>query len=246
LMAFSLFRRIFHKNEPSFKKVESVMGYSFKDSQLLARALSHRSSVGGGVANERLEYLGDAVLGLVVSEFLFRRFPEYNEGNLTKIKAALVNESMLSKIAGGFGLGKYVFLSPEEDKSGGRLKPSIVADALEAVIGAIYLDGGLGPAFRFVNRFILEDFENLIKDEATLNYKGELLERMQAAAKGTPRYEVMEEIGPDHTKIFVISVSVDGIRMGTGQGMTKKEAEQRAARMALEGLNGEMKSEGQD
>jgi len=235
-MQFPFLKRFFSKDESSLKKIEAVLGYSFKDRKLLSRALSHRSSMSGGIANERLEYLGDAVLGLVVSEFLFKRFPDYDEGNLTKIKAALVNETMLSKIAGTFGLGQFVFLSAEEEKSGGRLKPSIVADALEAVIGAIYLDGGLRPSSEFVKKFILDDYEILIKDESMINYKGELLERMQAAGRGIPRYEVVEEIGPDHTKTFVISVSVDGSRLGVGKGMSKKEAEQRAAKMALDSL----------
>jgi ribonuclease III len=235
-MALSFFKRIFGKEEPALQEIESVLGYSFKDKRLLEKALSHRSSVSDGLANERLEYLGDAVLGLVVSDFLFRKFPDHNEGNLTKIKAALVNEAMLSKVAYSFRLGQYVFLSPEEEKSGGRLKPSIIADAMEAVLGAVYLDGGLESAGKVISRFLLDDFESLIKDEAMLNYKGDLLERMQGAGHGVPKYEVIEEIGPDHIKVFVISVSVDGARLGTGQGTSKKEAEQRAAKMALETL----------
>jgi len=242
-MSFSFFKKIFTKDQPSLKKIESVLGYSFNDKKLLSKALSHRSSVTDGFANERLEFLGDAVLGVVVSDFLFRRFPNHNEGNLTKIKASLVNETMLSKVAYNFGLGQYIFLSPEEEKSGGRQKPSIVADATEAIIGSIYLDGGLEPATRVIEKLLLNDFENLIKDEAMLNYKGELLERMQGEGRGTPRYEVIEEIGPDHIKTFVISVSVDGSRLGTGQGMSKKEAEQKAARMALEKLPKESKDD---
>jgi ribonuclease III len=242
-MSLSFLKKIFGKEEPSLREIESVIGYSFKDKRLLQKALSHRSSVSDGLANERLEYLGDAVLGLVVSDFLFRKFPKYNEGNLTKIKAALVNEAMLSKVAYNFRLGQYVFLSPEEEKSGGRLKPSITADAMEAVLGAIYLDGGLEAVSKAINKFLLDDFENLIKDEAMFNYKGELLERMQGAGRGTPKYEVLEEIGPDHIKVFVISVSVDGARLGKGQGTSKKEAEQRAARMALETLGKDEKKE---
>ncbi|OGC91342.1 MAG: ribonuclease III [candidate division Zixibacteria bacterium RBG_16_53_22] len=236
-MAFSFFKRLFSRERSkSLDNFESVLGYVFEDENILAKALSHRSSVSGGLANERLEYLGDAVLGLVVSEFLFKRFPEYNEGNLTKIKAALVNEAMLSKVAGKLNLGHFIYLSSEEEKSGGRLKASIIADAMEAVIGAVYLDGGLAPAAAIVKRVLLEDFENLIKDEAMFNYKGELLERMQGEGRGSPRYEVMEELGPDHIKTFIMSVSVDGIKLGSGQGATKKEAEQKAAKMALESL----------
>jgi ribonuclease-3 len=238
-MPFSFLRKIFTKEEPTLKDFESILGYSFKDKRLLAKALSHRSSVTDGLANERLEYLGDAILGLVVSEFLFRKYPDYNEGNLTKIKAALVNEAMLSKVAYTIQLGQYVFLSPEEEKSGGRLKPSIIADAMEAVFGAVYLDGGLEPVGKVIAKLLLNDFERLIKDEAMFNYKGELLERMQGSGRGVPKYEVIEEIGPDHIKVFVISVSINGTRKGTGRGTSKKEAEQRAAKMALEILDAE-------
>jgi len=237
-MSLSFFKKLFSKNGPDIREVESVLGYHFNNRELLDNALAHRSSVANGRANERLEYLGDAVLGLVVSEFLFKRFPEHNEGDLTKMKAALVNETMLSKVAGNFELGQFIFLSQEEEKSGGRSKPSITADAVEAVIGAIYLDGGMEHAARVVKKLILNDFESLMRDDSMYNYKGELLEKMQAAGRGIPRYEVLEEIGPDHIKEFVISVSVDGVRLGTGRGTSKKEAEQKAARMALEALNG--------
>jgi ribonuclease III len=235
-MSFSFFKKIFTKDQPSLRKIESVLGYDFKDKNLLSKALSHRSSVTDGFANERLEFLGDAVLGVIVSDFLFRRYPNHNEGNLTKIKASLVNEAMLSKVAINHELGNFIYLSPEEEKSGGRAKPSIIADATEAIIGAVYLDNGLEAASQVIHKLILRDFEQLIKDETMLNYKGELLERMQGEGRGTPRYEVINEIGPDHIKTFEISVSVDGVRLGIGKGMSKKEAEQRAAKMALENL----------
>jgi ribonuclease-3 len=240
-MAIEFFKRLFSRNGPSLRKIESVLGYTFVDKDLISKALSHRSSVSNGPANERLEFLGDAVLGLVVSEFLFKEFPDYNEGNLTKVKASLVNEAVLSKVANKFNLGQFIYLSAEEEKSGGRLKPSITADAMEAIIGATYLDGGMEPAIRVVKRLILHEFEELIKDEATYNFKGDLLEKMQGSGRGIPRYEVLEEIGPDHIKVFVISVAVGGVRLGTGQGTSKKEAEQRAAKMALETLNGQEK-----
>jgi len=236
-MNLAFFRKLFSRDKStSLGEFETILGYVFSDRKILDKALSHRSSVAGGLANERLEYLGDAVLGLVVSEFLFKRYPEYDEGNLTKIKAALVNEAMLSKVAYKLNLGEFIYLSSEEEKSGGRLKASIIADAMEAVLGAVYLDGGLFPAASIIKRVLLDDFENLIKDEAMFNYKGELLERMQGEGRGSPRYEIMEEIGPDHIKTFIMSVSVDGVKLGTGQGATKKEAEQKAAKMALESL----------
>ncbi len=235
-MEFSFFKKIFSRGEKSFGKIESALGYCFQNKDLLKKALSHRSSVESGPSNERLEYLGDAVLGLVVSEFLFKRFSNLNEGDLTKMKASLVNEAVLSRVAGELDLGQFIYLSKEEEKSGGRNKPSIIADAAEAVLGAIYLDGGLPAAQKAIHGIFLRDFEGLLNDEATYNYKGELLEIMQGTGQGTPRYEVLREIGPDHEKLFVISVSVDGTILGKGEGSTKKEAEQKAARMALEGL----------
>lgn len=238
-MQFTFFKRIFSRGENPFEKIESSLGYCFHNKDLLRKALSHRSSVENGPSNERLEYLGDAVLGLVVSEFLFKRFSDRNEGDLTKMKASLVNEAVLSRVAGEMNLGKFIYLSKEEEKSGGRNKPSIVADAAEAVLGAIYLDGGLRAAQNAIHGIFLRDFEALLNDEATYNYKGELLEIMQGAGQGAPRYEVLREIGPDHEKLFVISVSVDGITLGKGEGSTKKEAEQKAARMALEELKDE-------
>ncbi len=201
------------------------------------KALTHRSSASSGAANERLEYLGDAVLGLVVSEFLYKRFPDYNEGNLTKLKASLVNEAVLSRVAGIFKIGNHLYLSAEEEKSGGRQKPSILADAMEALIGAMYLDGGLSASTKVIHKFLLEDFESLAKSEAAHNYKGELLEYLQGSGQNGPRYELLDEIGPDHIKEFVVSVMVNSARLGTGKGSTKKEAEQRAAKMALEALS---------
>lgn len=235
-MAFSFLKRILSGSKDRLERFETAIGYSFQKRNLLINALSHRSSVENGTSNERLEYLGDAVLGLVVSEFLFSNFPDLNEGDLTKMKASLVNEGVLSKVAGELGLGGYIFLSKEEEKSGGRQKPSIVADAAEAVLGAVYLDGGLTAARRIVHKFFLTDFENLLKDEASYNHKGELLEMTQGSGRGLPRYEVLREIGPDHEKLFVVSVSVDGETLGQGEGTTKKEAEQKAAKMALERL----------
>lgn len=235
-MQFTFFKKILSKGENPFGKIESALGYRFQNRDLLKKALSHRSSVENGPSNERLEYLGDAVLGLVVSEFLFKRFSALNEGDLTKMKASLVNEAVLSKVAGEMNLGKFIYLSKEEEKSGGRNKSSIIADAAEAVLGAIYLDGGLPAAQKVINRIFLRDFEGFLNDEATYNYKGELLEFTQGSGQATPRYEILKEIGPDHEKLFVISVSVNGTTLGKGKGSTKKEAEQKAARIALEEL----------
>lgn len=233
-MDFSYIKRIFSRGKEPLEEVENILQYRFRDRTLLQKALTHRSWEGSGNANERLEFLGDAVLGQAVSEFLFHEYPELNEGDLTKMKSSLVNEAVLARVFSEFGLGDYVYLSREEEKSGGRSKSSITADAMEAIFGAIYLDGGYENASSTITRLLLADYEDLLNDESTYNYKGELLELIQLNGRGVPRYEVVEEIGPDHEKVFVVSVSVELERIGTGRGTTKKEAEQRAAKMALE------------
>lgn len=235
-MSLSFFKRLFEREDNRYGDIEAVIDYQFKDKKWLSRSLSHRSSVDDSPSNERLEHLGDAVLGLIVSEFLFRKFPHMDEGELTKLKASLVNEAILCKVAGKFNLGDYVFLSKEEEKSGGRTKPSIVADGFEALLGAIYLDGGLEAAGRLVERYLLNDIDNLGNDRTVYNFKGELLELMQGSGQGIPRYEIVEEHGPDHLKVFEIAVSIDGKRYGMGKGSTKKEAEQQAAEQALKAL----------
>jgi ribonuclease-3 len=236
-MDFSFIKRIFPGRNDPLLEVESILKYEFKDRDLLKKALTHRSWEDSGIANERLEFLGDAVLGLVVSRFLFREFPELEEGDLTKMKSGLVNEAVLSRVFAGCGLAKYLYLSPEEEKSGGKSKPSITADAMEAIFGAIFLDSGFENARGAIERLILADLHNFLNDEAFHNYKGELLELVQVDGRGVPHYEVIDEIGPDHGKLFIVSVSVESETIGTGQGTTKKEAEQKAARMALEVLN---------
>lgn len=218
------------------------MGYRFSRPELLERALTHRSYVHspeneGLRANERLEFLGDSVLGMVTSRFLFERFPDKSEGDLTKLKSTLVSEVNLSRTAKSISLGSFLNLSEEEERSGGRERNSIVSDAYEAVIGAVFLDGGLAPAQRMIQNQILKRFSEITSDQTLHNYKGELLEYMQALSMGLPRYEVLEEKGPDHQKRFTIAVSVKGKRIGQGVGNNKKEAEQKAARMALENID---------
>jgi ribonuclease-3 len=233
-----------------YSELEHRLGYRFKNLQLLDRALTHRSyihapensSTGSpqdeiSAANERLEFLGDSVLGMVTSQFLFENFPGKSEGDLTKLKGTLVSEATLNRIARSICLGKYLNLSEEEDKSGGRQRTSIIADAYEAVIGAIYLDGGLVPTQRVIKNQILKKCLELASDKAFYNYKGELLEYMQALRLGMPKYEVLVEKGPDHQKKFTIAVLAKSKRMGKGEGLTKKEAEQKAAKMALENID---------
>lgn len=227
--------RLFNKQVDPIQKLENEIGYRFEDHKLLKTALSHRSSLKdtGLESNERLEFLGDAVLGLVVSSFLYSEYEELSEGDLTRMKATLVNETVLSRSALSFGLGQYIFLSPEEKKAGGESRPSITADAFEALLGAIYLDGGFEQAKKLVYKYILNDHLDIIDDKKLHNYKGELLEYMQARGNSMPFYQVQDQIGPDHDKVFVVAVYVDNELLGEGKGRSKKVAEQKAAREAL-------------
>jgi len=217
----------------------SLLGYRFRDTDLLREALTHRSyanSVSDHPTYERLEFLGDSVLGLIVARQLFIKHPEQSEGQLTKRKASLVNLKTLTQVAIREGLGQWVRLSPEEDKAGGRKRSSILSDVFESVLGAIYLDGGLDAATKVIERTILvplsEDAPQLIE----VNYKGDLLEYLQGRGMGMPRYEVIDEAGPDHQKIFTVVVHAQGHTAGRGVGPNKKDAEQLAAREALKSL----------
>jgi ribonuclease-3 len=224
--------------EKLLREFQRAINYRFNDVDLLRVALTHRSyakSVDSEwlPSNERLEFLGDSVLGLVVSEFLFEKYPTKLEGGLTKLKSLLVNETTLYRTAETLGLGQYILLSQEEDRAGGRKRPSINADAFEAVIGAVYLDGGLVAVRAIVHRLILSDIETIIADKSFRNYKGELLEYLQGLGAGMPRYEVTDEEGPDHDKTFMVVVYCNGDKIGCGWGSSKKDAEQKAAAKAL-------------
>ena len=223
------------------RSLENRLGYRFRDPRLLAQALKHRSWVyanqGDGVdSNERLEYLGDAVLGLAVAEYLFRRYEDRREGDLTRMKSLAVSRALLARRARAIDLGSHIFLSPEERGAGGGEQDSILSDAFEAVIGALYLDGGLGPARRFIETVLLHDLEGLVRGEDFVNFKSLLLEHVQGRGQGHPRYQVLDERGPDHEKVFSVDVSVTGQTIGRGQGRSKKEAQQMAARSALKSL----------
>jgi len=234
-------KNIFAKSS-ELGKLERIISYHFKNSSLASQALSHRSAIresskGQLRSNERLEFLGDAVLGMVVSLFLYEKFPEKKEGELTKLKAVLVSEATLSRIGKEMNLGYSLHLSEEENKSGGRERSSIIADAYEALIGAVFLDGGLGSAKKMIEKHLLSKHWELTTDEEHFNYKGELLEYLQSFGWGMPKYEVVEEKGPDHQKRFTIDVFAQDKKMGRGIGKNKKEAEQKAAKKALERIN---------
>ncbi|MFC1475165.1 ribonuclease III [Candidatus Zixiibacteriota bacterium] len=226
--------------DKALKKTQKTIGYNFRQTDILAQALTHRSyhrqKEQYHLSNERLEYLGDSVLGLVIADRLYHDHPHFQEGRLTKTKAMLVNEITLSKVAQEIGLNRYIRMSPEEEKLGGRERPSIISDAFESIIGAVYLDGGYQAACDVVLRLIYTRKSNIVTDESQINYKGNLLELLQAEGRGMPRYEVISEKGPDHEKEFTVAVVIDGERVGSGSGNTKKEAEQKAASIALESI----------
>ncbi len=222
--------------------LEKLLGYRFTDAALLSRALTHRSFVNEHAEenlrnNESLEFLGDAVLGFLVSSRIFQRFPELNEGELSKTKAYLVSAASLVKLARNIRLGEFIRLSRGEEKTGGRSKRAIVVDAYEAIIGAIYLDGGVEAASDFVGRQIERFLEGLDAKQLTYgDFKSALQEQLHDLGRPEPEYRVVDEIGPDHRKTFVVQVMISGEVVSESTGRTKKEAQQSAARLALERL----------
>lgn len=217
------------------KTLEERIGYCFKDIELLKQAVTHSSFVNEQKINrtedyERLEFLGDAVLELVASHFLFHQYKNLSEGELTKLRASMVCEPALAFCARDLELGQFLRLGKGEELTGGRDRESITSDAMEAVIGAIYLDGGMEPAKAFINRYILSDLENkqLFNDS-----KSKLQEMIQGVLKKEFRYELLEENGPEHNKTFTVEVIMEDKSLGRGLGRTKKAAEQQAAYMAI-------------
>lgn len=219
----------------TLKDLEERVGYSFRDAGLLKQALTHSSFTNEQKINkagdyERLEFLGDAVLELVSSEFLFRLHPELSEGELTKLRASMVCEPSLAFCARDLELGKFILLGRGEENTGGRERESITSDAMEALIGAIYLDGGMEPAKEFIDRFVLSDLED---KQLFYDSKSNLQELIQGKLKKEFGYELLEESGPEHDKTFRVSVQMEGECLGEGTGRTKKAAEQQAAYKAL-------------
>lgn len=216
------------------KKFQSIIGYSFNDEELLKQALTHSSYANEKHLkklsdNERLEFLGDAVLELTSSEFLFANYPNLTEGELTKLRASIVCEPTLATCTEAIHLGHFLFLGKGEDQTGGRKRKSVLSDALEAVIGAIYLDGGFANAKEFVQKFILTDIEKkqLFYDSKTI------LQEVVQGQHESLSYVLLEESGPDHDKNFTVGVMIGEKQISTGTGHTKKSAEQEAAYRAL-------------
>lgn len=217
--------------------LEASLEYSFRQPGLLRLALTHRSVSAEDPARnnyERLEFLGDAVLQLVVTDFLYDSYPQLAEGQMAKVRAAVVSRQTLAEIARLLSLGDHVELAPSEEATGGRMKDSILADAVEAIIGAVYLDGGIEPARGLVLRFWEERVAERAKEPGVKDYKTRLQEYTARDGR-RPDYQV-EGKGPDHDRRFTAVVSVGGTRYGSGEGRSKKEAEQAAARRALDAL----------
>lgn len=256
--------------EAVLDELECALGHSFARRELLVRALTHRSLaneraasvqtlapgnevVPGTGDNERLEFLGDAVLGLVVAEALFGAHPEWHEGELTRVRAQLVSRTHMAEVALALGLGRHLLLSRGEGRSGLRNKATVLSNTMEAVIGALFLDGGLKPVRDFVHKHVIgvaaeQLARELLSGDALGNYKSALQEHLQSARLGTPDYKVKSESGPDHRKLFLVEVRLrvdagqPGLPLARGKGSTKKLAEQDAARRALERLKmGEIK-----
>jgi ribonuclease-3 len=226
--------------------LERRIGYRFRDRGLLEHALTHRSRVhedasGGVFDNESMEFLGDSVLGFVIADMLFREFPQHNEGQKSKLKASIVSAASLARLGEKIDIGHYLILGRGEEKTGGRRKHALIADCYEALIAAIYLDGGIEP----VRAFIARQFAALIEEARrtgahaafTEDYKSALQEWLQSHDRGLPAYRLAAEIGPAHRRLFDVEVLVDGEPVARGEGKSKKEAAQAAAKLALERLN---------
>jgi ribonuclease-3 len=225
-----------------FEELQQRIEYRFRDRGLLEHALTHKSraaeDASGGVAdNESLEFLGDAVLGLVVADVLFRQYPTYDEGQKSKIKASVVSTQSLARHAERLRLGDHLILGRGEEKTGGRFKQALLADAYEALIAGIYLDGGLEAAAAFLARELKDAIDAGSAQPFVQDYKSALQERLQALGRPLPDYRVSGETGPDHRKIFSVDVVVAGEVLGMATGKAKKEAEQEAAKLALERLS---------
>ena len=228
----------------TLENLQENLGYRFRDESLLRGALYHSSYANEHrneniVSNERLEFLGDAVLGFVSAEFLYSRFPHAPEGELTRIRAALVREESLFEVAQSLQLGECLMLGKGEESGGGRQRPSILADCTEAVFAAVYLDGGMDCARDLIHRVLLSKGDIEVAESRRRDYKTELQELVQRKPHQVLRYELVGQSGPDHAKVFTVAVLLNGEPVGEGSGHSKKEAEQASARAALEKLTKE-------
>ncbi len=225
--------------DKDFKTFEEKIGVSFDDQALLRRAFTHRSYLNehrGEVEghNERLEFLGDAVLELVATHFLYEKYPDSPEGDLTAYRAALVNAVTLSEIAAAIGMNDYLLLSRGEAKDNGRARQVLLANAIEALIGALYLDQGYDAAEKFIKKYLFPKIDDIVQKRLWQDAKSALQEKVQEVEGATPYYSVLKETGPDHDKHFIVGVYAKDVLLAEGSGKSKQEAEQTAARTALE------------
>jgi ribonuclease-3 len=219
--------------------LQKTLGISFKDPSLLEQALVHSSYVNenpAATANERLEFLGDAVLGLVIAQELYKRLPQSSEGRMTALRSLLVRGDALAARAEAIGLGGHLYLGKGEEASGGRGKPANLAGAMEAVIAAVFLDQGFNKTRDFILRLVASELDRAISQGIEPDYKSQLQELIQARQQQTPSYQVIEATGPDHDRSFTVEVRLGDTVLGRGSGKSKKSAEEEAARSALERL----------
>jgi ribonuclease-3 len=220
--------------------LQQQLGYHFQNKELLIEALTHKSYK-QPYNNERLEFLGDAVLDLIVGEYLYKKFTDFDEGKLSKMRASLVNEGGFTRLASYLNLGEYIYLSNAEENNSGRTKSSLLSNAFEALMGAIYLESGLDKV-RDITILLLENVHDDISlDSLFKDYKTSLQELTQAHYGITPEYDLIAAHGPDHKKEFEVAVSIDGKRYASAQGKSKKQAQQEAAKITLELLSKELK-----
>jgi ribonuclease III len=229
------------EREKALKALQKKIHYRFKSFDLLDQGLRHKSFVheeleAGGQDNERLEFLGDAVLGLVISHLIMERHPDDPEGNLSRLRAAVVNQARLAKIARELTLGEYLLLGKGEEMTGGREKTSILAASLEALLAVVYLDGGYKKAYGVISQLFSSHLEMAEKEGFSQDFKTKLQEVSQETLKAMPRYLLVKEFGPDHDKVFGVKLLIREKVVGVGAGKSKKEAEQRAAKRTLKNL----------
>ncbi len=218
-----------------YSKLEKCLGYQFKDKNLIVEALTHKSYK-KPYNNERLEFLGDAVLNLIVGEYLYNKFPKSNEGELSKIRASLVNETGFTKLAKDINLGDYIYISVAEERNNGRKKASILSDAFEAIMGAIYLESGLNNLKPIMLQLLENSYDKINLDVLFSDYKTALQEITQSMFGSIPEYKLEKSYGPDHQKEFEVSIWIDDKNYGTAKGKSKKLAQQAVAKIALDQL----------
>ena len=224
--------------DSTLTQLQEIIGYKFRNVTILQAAISHTSLENKAVSHfERMEFLGDSILGLITSEELFQRYPDYSEGQLSKLKSKLVSRKFLAMKSIHYGINNFIRLSSEAAQHGGKFSTSILGDCLEALICAIYLDGGLDHARNFVQKFILADMEKQILRSGLKDYKSILQEYTQGKYQNTPEYKIVAEVGPEHEKVFSVEVYINGTLAGFGKGNNKKEAHQKAAEKACLDLN---------